>query len=164
VGSLGNLAVEYLVIKEGVKLQHIPYKGRSQAVADLIAGHVKIGSLTVTTSVPHIRSGTLIPLAISSKKRVSEFPDVPTFDELGYKELTTTTWWSFSGPAKLPDVMVQRLNREIIAALDTPQVRKRLDAEVIETEAMTPAEFTRFVQSEITKWQPIARDATKASK
>jgi tripartite-type tricarboxylate transporter receptor subunit TctC len=164
VGSLGNLAVEYLVIKEHVKLQHIPYKGGSQAVADLVAGHVKIGSLTVTTSVPHIRSGTLIPLAISSKKRVPEFPDVPTFDELGYKELTTTTWWSFSGPAKLPNDIVHRLNHDIVAALDSSEVRKRLDAEVIETEPMSPAEFTRFVEREITKWQPIARAASKGKK
>jgi tripartite-type tricarboxylate transporter receptor subunit TctC len=163
VGSLGNLAMEYLARKEQAKFQHIPYKGGSQAISDLVGGHVKIGSLSVTTSEPHIKSGVLIPLAISSKKRIAQYPDLPTFQELGYDELTTTTWWSFSGPAKLPAAIIERLNGEITAALETPDIRKRLDVETIETEKMSPAEFSRFLESEIKKWAPVAKEAMKGA-
>jgi tripartite-type tricarboxylate transporter receptor subunit TctC len=158
-GTLGNLVAEYWARKENVKLDHIPYKGASQAVTDLIAGHVKVGSMTFTTASAHIRSKAVVPIAVSSANRLAEFPDVPTFKELGYPDLVATTWFSFSGPAKLPNDLVQKLNQSIISALDTPQVRKRLEFDAMETEKKSPEEFTRFVEAEIAKWGPIAKDA-----
>jgi tripartite-type tricarboxylate transporter receptor subunit TctC len=159
VGSLGHMVGEYLARKDGVRLEHVPYKGGVQAVTDLIAGHVKVGAMTWTTTSPHIRAGTLAALAVSARERLPQYPDVPTLKELGYDELVTTTWWSFSGPAKLPSELVQRLNQEIDKALDNPQVRRRLEQEAIITEKMSPAQFTRFVESEIAKWGPLARAA-----
>src|SRR4029079_14655164 len=95
-----------------VSLEHTPYKGGVQAVPDLIAGHVKVGAMTWTTTRAHIRAGTLAALAVSSARRFADDPGLPTLQELGYGELVTTTWCSFSGPAKLPPDMVQRLNQE----------------------------------------------------
>ena len=114
VGSLGHLVGEYLARKENVALEHVPYKGGVQAVTDLIAGHVKVGVMTWTTSSPHIRSGKLTALAVSSARRLPQLPDLPTLKELGYADLVTTTWWAFSGPAKLPgDIVSGSIARSI---------------------------------------------------
>lgn len=162
VGSLGHMVGEYLARKDAIRLEHIPYKGGVQAVTDLIAGHVKVGAMTWTTTRPHIRAGTLTALAVSSARRFADDPGLPTLRELGYGELVTTTWWSFSGPAKLPPDMVQRLNQEINKALDAPDVRRKLEQEAIVTEKMSPAQFTRFVETEIGKWGPLAKAAIGA--
>jgi tripartite-type tricarboxylate transporter receptor subunit TctC len=115
--------------------------------------------MTLTTSSPHIRAGTLVALAVSAGARLAPYPDLPTLKELGYDELVTTTWWSFSGPAKLPADLVQRLNAEVNKAIDTAEARRRLEQEAIVSEKMSPAQFTRFVESEIAKWGPLARAA-----
>ncbi len=159
VGSLGNLLAEAWAKDEKIRLSHIPYKGGAQAVTDLVAGHVKVGSQTFATASPQIRAGTLIPLAVSSPARMPEFPNVPTFKELGRPELTTTTWWAFSGPAGLPRDIVLTLNRDVNKALDVPGVRHKLDQEAIVTEKMSPEEFTAFVESEVKKWGPVAKAA-----
>ncbi len=160
VGSLGHLVGEYLTRKENVRLEHVPYKGGAQAVTDLIAGHVKVGMMTWTTSVPHIRAGKLNALAVSSAVRSPRLPELPTLKELGHGDLVTNTWWAFSGPTRLPNDIVERLNREINRALATDRMRQKLEQEEIETEPMTSEQFTRFVESEIAKWAPIARAAT----
>jgi len=157
-GTLGNLVAEYWGRREGIRLEHIPYKGAAQAVTDLVAGHVKLGSMTWTTAHAQIRAKNVIPIAVSSARRIPDFPDVPTFKELGYDDLVATTWFSFSGPADIPKEIVNKANQEIIAALDTPEVRKKLDQEAMETEKMSPEAFTRFVESEIARWGPIAKE------
>ena len=162
VGSLGHMVGEYLARKDDIRLEHIPYKGGVQAVTDLIAGHVKVGAMTWTTTRAHIRAGTLNALALSSARRFADDPDLPTLQELGYGELVTTTWWSFSGPAKLAPDIVRRLNQEINKVLDAPDVRRKLEQEAIVTEKMSPAQFTRFVENEIGKWGPLAKAAIGA--
>jgi len=156
-GTLGNLVAEYWGRKETIRLEHIPYKGAAQAITDLIAGHVKVGSMTWTTAHAQIRAGSVVPLAVSSAKRLPDFPNVPTFKELGYDDLVATTWFSVSGPADLPKSIVDRLNQEIIKALDHPDVRRKLDQEAMETEKMSPEAFTAFVEQEIGRWGPIAK-------
>jgi tripartite-type tricarboxylate transporter receptor subunit TctC len=162
-GTLGNLVAEYFARKEGLKFDHIPYKGAAQAVTDLIGGHVKLGSMTWTTAHAHIRAGTVVPLAVSSSKRLADFPDVPTFKELGYDDLVAVTWFSLSAPANMPADIVQKMNEETIKALDTAEVRRRLEQESMETERMSPDEFTKFVESENKKWGPIAKSVITTS-
>ena len=163
VGSLGNLVAEVWAAGENIRLAHIPYKGGAQAVTDLIAGHVKLGSMTWTTASAHIRAGTVVPLVVTSSRRMPEFPEVPTFKEMGRADLTTTTWWAFSGPAKLPPEIVQKVNHEIVKALDLANIRQKLDQEAIVTEQMSPEEFTAFVESEVKKWGPVAKIALAGS-
>jgi tripartite-type tricarboxylate transporter receptor subunit TctC len=162
VGSLGHLVGEYLARKDGVRLEHVPYKGGVQAVTDLVAGHVKVGAMTWTTTSPHIRSGTLTALGVSSSQRLRQYPDLPTLKELGYNDLVTTTWWAFSGPAKLPANVVERLNREINTVFERGEVRAKLERDAIETEVMSSGQFTRFVTDEIGKWGPLAKAALGA--
>jgi tripartite-type tricarboxylate transporter receptor subunit TctC len=160
-GTIGHLVAELLARQEGLKLTHVSYKGAGQAMTDLVAGHVKLGSVTWTAAVAQIRAGTVLPLAVSSARPMPEFPAVPTMNALGHPDLVATTWFGFSGPVGLPQNIVSRLNAEIVAALDRPAVRSRLEREGIETEKMSPDEFTRFVASEIAKWTPIAKAAVE---
>jgi tripartite-type tricarboxylate transporter receptor subunit TctC len=157
IGAVGNMVAEYVAAKENVKLVHVAYRGGGAAIKDLVAGHVKVGSMTISTTQPHIAAGTLKALAISSEKRLPEFPDLPTLVELGYPELVTTTWYSISGPAGLPRDVVDRLNAAVNKAMSEPDVNKNLEKGFVQTKAMTPDEFTRFMQNEVNKWAPVAR-------
>ena len=162
-GTVGHLVPELLAQKENLKLTHVTYKGAGQAMTDLVAGHVKIGSVTWSSALGQIRAGTVLPLAVSSARPMQEFPAVPTMTALGYPDLVATTWFGFSGPAGLPRDIVVRLNAAIVGALDTPAVRKRLATEGIETETMSPDEFARFIASEIARWTPIAKSVVDSN-
>jgi tripartite-type tricarboxylate transporter receptor subunit TctC len=157
VGSHGQLVSEYFAQAAGIKLQHVPHKGAAPAMMDLIAGTVKVGTMTWTTAIGQIRGGQVIPLAVSSNARLAEFPDLPTFKELGYPDLVTTTWYALSGPAGLPKEIVQKLNAGVARLLVLPEVRKRIDRDAIETRPMTSEEITAYMASEIEKWAPVAR-------
>jgi tripartite-type tricarboxylate transporter receptor subunit TctC len=160
-GTLGNLVAEYWSGKENAQLEHIPYKGASQALNDLIGGHVKLGSMTFTTAAPQIRAGNVVPLAVSSANRLKEFPDLPTFKELGYPDLVATTWFSLSGPKGMPADVVAKINAAVEKAKDSPEVQKRLALEAMETEKMSPAEFTKFTGEELAKWGAVAKATFK---
>ena len=161
LGSGGNSVAEYFASKAGVKLVHVPHRGGGTAMGDLIAGHTKMGSLTWATAREQVRSGTVVPIAISSEKRLPDFPDIPTLKELGYPDIVSTTWLALSGPAGLPQDITERLNREVNKALDNPRVRKHLEQDAFEIKAMTPAEVTQLFQAEIDKWVPAIRQALK---
>ena len=156
-GTLGNLMAEYWAEKEGIKLTHVAYRGAGQAMSDLVGGHVAIGWLTWTAARGQMRAGAVIPLAVSSSRRMPEFPDVPTLKELGYPELAITTWFAFAAPAGTSEAIVQKINEEIGHALGSPAVSKRLSDEGFEIERMSPPALTVFVQDQITKWGPLAK-------
>lgn len=156
-GTLGHLMVEQFASEAGIKVQHIPHKGSAQAMMDVIAGNVMFGSMTWSSAVGQIRAGKVIPIAVSSKRRVAEYPDIPTLSELGYSDLVANTWFALSGPAGLPDEIVAKLNHAVIQALDMPDSRARLDQDAIEREPMTPDQMTAFMASEINRWGPIAK-------
>jgi tripartite-type tricarboxylate transporter receptor subunit TctC len=160
-GTLGNLVAEFWADKEKIKLDHIPYKGASQALNDLIGGHVKLGSMTFTTASSQIRAGNVVPLAVSSANRLKEFPDLPTFKELGYPDMVATTWFSMSGPKGLPADIVQKVNAAVDKAKDSADVQKRMALEGMETEKMSPEDFTKFVGAELGKWGPVAKTTFK---
>ena len=157
IGSVGNMVAEYVAEKEKVRLEHVTYRGGGSAIVDLVAGHLKVGSMTLSTTRQHILAGKIKPLAVSSAQRLAEFPDLPTLVELGYRDLVVTTWYSLAGPAGLPRDIVDRLNAAVNKAMDVPEVRKHLENEMVQTRAMTPAEATEFMQSEVNKWAPVAR-------
>jgi tripartite-type tricarboxylate transporter receptor subunit TctC len=163
VGSVGNLIAEYLATKENIKLVHVAYKGGSGALLDLVAGHVKVGLMSYSTAAEHIRAGALVPIAVSSEKRLPDFPEVPTLKELGYPDLVATTWWSFSAPAGLPREIADKVNREINKSFTLPQVVKQMKQDAVETKAMTPAEVTQYMQSEIDKWVPFVKKMNMAA-
>jgi tripartite-type tricarboxylate transporter receptor subunit TctC len=157
LGTLGHLLVEEFAHEAGVKMQHIPHKGSAQAMLDLLAGNVLFGTMTWSSAIGQIRAGKVIPIAVSSRHRVAEYPDVPTLAESGYPDLVANTWYAISGPAGVPDEIVGKLNRAVADVLVLPEVKKRLDDDAIEREPMTPAQVTAFFASEIARWGPIAK-------
>jgi tripartite-type tricarboxylate transporter receptor subunit TctC len=157
VGSHGHLVSEAFAQMARIQLDHVPYKGASLAMMDLIAGNVKVGTMTWTTAIGQIRAGQVIPLAVSSNTRLAEFPDLPTFKELGYPELVTLTWYALAGPAGLPSDIVLKLNGAMARMLELPEVRRKFARDAIEAKAMTPEEITRYMLSETDKWAPIAK-------
>jgi tripartite-type tricarboxylate transporter receptor subunit TctC len=134
-----------------------PYKGANPAMLDLISGRIKLASVTWTTALAHIRAGEVRAVAVTAKKRLPGFADVPTFAELGYPDLVATTWFALSGPPGLPRDIVDRLNGEVHNILDRPQVRAKLEQDGIEAERMDPATFAAFVREENARWAPLAR-------
>jgi len=156
-GTQGQLVADLFKQHAGIEMVHVPYKGASAAVADLIAGHIQAVSTTLTTASGQIRSGRAIGLAISAETRLPEFPDVPTFAEMGYPDIVATVWFSLSGPANLPPEIVQRLNTEVNRALQLPDVRERLKTEGIVPTTMDAKAFTAFVAAEVKRWAPIVK-------
>src|SRR5215831_6360860 len=157
VGTLGHLLMESFAQKAGIKVQQIMTKGASQAMLDLIAGNVNVGTMTWTSALTQLRAGKVFPIAVTSRARLAEFPDLPTFKELGYDDLTAVSWFALSGPAGLPKDLTERLNAAVAAMLDLPEVKKRLERDAIETQVMSPEQFTRFVAGEIERWAPAAK-------
>jgi len=155
VGTVGNWVAEYLAAKTHIRLVHVAYKGGANAVLDLIAGQVEVGMLTYSSVSEHIRAGSLVPLVVTASARLPQMPEVPTFRELAYPELVATTWFALSGPAGLPPDIVTRLNREVVTAMDRPPMRRQIEQDAVEVNAMSPAEVTQYFQSEIDKWQPM---------
>ena len=156
-GTQGQLVAEVFKQRAGIDIQHVPYKGASGAISDLIAGHIPAVSTTLTTAATQIRAGRARGLAISAPSRLPEFPDIPTFGEMGYPDMVATVWFSLSGPAKLPADIVERLNTEVNRALELPDVRERLKPEGIIPSPMSAREFSAFVADEVRKWGPVVR-------
>jgi tripartite-type tricarboxylate transporter receptor subunit TctC len=157
LGTVGHLVPELLARRQHLKFTHVSYKGAGQAMTDLVAGHVKMGSVTWSSAVAQIRAGTVLPLAVSSTRPMPEFPAVPTMTVLGHGDLVAVTWFGLSGPAGVPKDIIASLNAAVVTALDAPAVREKLAAEGIETEKMSPNEFTAFIGNEIAKWAPLAK-------
>jgi tripartite-type tricarboxylate transporter receptor subunit TctC len=156
-GSHGHLVGEVFKQLAGIDMTHIPYKGGGPSVADLIAGHVPAASTTLSSAATQIRAGKARGLAISSAARLPDHPDIPTFREMGYPDLVATIWFGLSGPAGLPQDIVQRLNAEVRRILQLPDVRERLRPEGIEPGNLDAQQYTAFVAAELKRWVPILR-------
>jgi len=155
IGTTGNVLMEYFKVTSGLPVTHVGYRGGSGALADLISGHVQVGVISLPTAFPHIRTQKLIPIAISSAVRSPDLPKVPTFKELGYPGLVTTTWFSLSGPAGLPQYITDKANRAVIELLQTKKFQDMLARERVQVEPMTPAQITMFIGAERDKWSPV---------
>lgn len=154
-GTVAHLASELFQRTAGIKLTHVPYKGSAQAITDLISGQVQLFMASVPTLQGHIKNGRVRPLAVTSLKRVSDFPQVPTIAESGYKNFEAVTWFGFVAPAATPKDIVMRLNAEINKALKTPDVKQKLIDQGADVVGGTPAQFGTLIQTEIARWAPV---------
>lgn len=158
VGSSGHLVAELLAKEAGIKIEHVPYRGGSQSLTDLLGGHIAFASQTLPSTSAQIKSGALTAFAHSGKERLAEFPAVPTLKEQGY-DIVSTTWYSLSGPAGLPDHIVQKVNREISAGMARPEFRERLLQAGFLNEPMSVAQFRAFIDAETARWKPVVEAA-----
>jgi tripartite-type tricarboxylate transporter receptor subunit TctC len=140
---------------------HISYKGAAPAIADLVAGQLPATFTTFTSANAHIQAGKIKALALTAEARLPDYPSLPTFAELGYPALTAMTWFSLSGPPGLPATIVEKLNAEVRRGLKTPNARKILAQEAIETRDWDAATFTAYLRSEVDRWQPLALAASR---
>jgi tripartite-type tricarboxylate transporter receptor subunit TctC len=159
LGGNGHLMTEFFGQRANVKVEHVPYKGASQGLTDLIGGHIAFSSQTVSSASSYMRSGTLTALAHTADARLSDYADLPTLKELGFPELVATTWFSISAPAKLPHDIAEKINRAIAAAMSNPDVQQRLRRDGLLAQPMTMAEFGRFIAFETTRWKPVIERA-----
>lgn len=157
LGSGGALVGEMFQKLAGFHMTHVPYKGANQALADIMGHQLPVGSLTLATTGEQIHGGLMRALAVTTRRRVADYPDLPTFAELGYPDLTSTAWFSLSGPAGLPAELVQRINAAVVKGFQEPDVQARLTHDAIEFEPYSPADFVDFIKAETTRWGPVAR-------
>jgi len=158
-GSTGHLTAVLLALTTNISLQHIPYKGTSPAVTALLGGDVAMSFAPPTLFLPHVRSGRLRALGITSATPSSQAPDVPTIDSAGVPGFVAGVWYGFLGPAKMPRPIVERLNAEIGAVLKDPDVVAVLSKQSIEPLTSTPDEFARFIASEVDKWARVVKES-----
>lgn len=156
-GTQGHLVAEIFKRSAAIDIRHVPYKGASIAVVDVVAGHIHAISTTLSTASAQIRAGRLRGLAVSSAERLAGYREIPTFREAGYKDLVATVWFGISGPAGMPADVVNRLNTEVRRIVQLPDVRERFRSEGIEPAPPDAKSFTSFVSAEIERWTPVVR-------
>jgi tripartite-type tricarboxylate transporter receptor subunit TctC len=158
LGSMGHLVAVNFVNLSGIKAEHVPYKGASQGLADLVGGHIFWSSQTVSSTASYVRAKTLNALAVSTPQRLPDWPDVPTFKEQGY-DLQASIWFSISGPPSMPKALVKKINEEIIRGMQKPEVAARMRRDGLITEAMTPEQLASFIDKEAKAWAPVVEAA-----
>jgi tripartite-type tricarboxylate transporter receptor subunit TctC len=158
-GSGSHLAGELFNTMTGVKLTHIPYKGSGLAITELIGGQVQLMFAGIVPIDPHVKSGRVRSIAVSSAKRSVAIPQVPTIAESGLPGFEVVGWYGVLAPARTPHPIVVRLHNELVKILQTQDIRDRLLSEGAEPVGNTPAEFTAFIKTDIGRWAKVIKAA-----
>ena len=156
-GTTGHLGGELFKIMTGTQIVHVPYKGSAQCVTDLVSGQIQLIFDNLTSIAPHVRSGKVRGLGVSSPRRSLIFPDIPTIAEAGVPGYETNSWGGMVVPARTPRAIVLKLNAEINKALQSPELRARYAAIEAEPTGGTPEQFAAFVKTEAVKWADVVR-------
>ena len=159
VGTMNHLAIELFNHTAGVELLHVPYKGGGPALNDLLGGQVSLAFEQMNSSMGFIKDGRLTPLAVSSRKRSSALPNVPTLDELGLQGYEAATFVGVLAPARTPKAVIDKLNAAVRRTMESPEVLARLRDLGAEPAASSPEEFGALVRSELDKWRGLATRA-----
>ena len=158
-GSIMHVASEYFLDSAKIKVLHVPYKGTGPAVQDTIGGQVQLVFGAVPVTLPHVKSGRLRALAVTTSKRLAAAPDLPTVEEAGYPGYEVTNWHGLLGPKGLPRDIVERLNREIGEVVKSDEMKKNLTAEGLEPAGGSPERFGQILKSEMTRWAKVVKQA-----
>ncbi|MEA2907224.1 MAG: hypothetical protein QOI12_4611 [Alphaproteobacteria bacterium] len=160
LGTIAHLSLEQLRRKAGVmNIAHVPYRGGGPLSIDLLGNHVSSAFLATASAIEQVRAGSLIALAVTSSERIANLKEVPTFAELGYPDVESTTWGWLSGPPNMPAEIVTRLSTEVRKLVRTPEMQQRFAAESMLTRDLDPAALTAFLASELKRWTALVEDA-----
>jgi len=159
LGSTQHLALEMFKLSAKVDIIHVPYKGSGQAILDLVGGNVSMNFDVMPPVIEHIRQGRLRALAVTTLKRSSQLPDIPTMSESGLKGFEMSNWYAVFGPANTPRDIVAKLNADFNRALQDPAVRKRLTDAGTEVGGATPEWLDGYVRTEVVKYAKLVKDA-----
>ena len=158
-GSLPHLAGELLKLVAKIDVVHVPYRGAAPAINDLLGQQVQMTFLDLPAILPHIRSGTLKPIALGTTARAPTAPEVPTTVEVGMPELMIENWYGMIAPAGTPPAVIAELNRITTTALADPAVKAKLADQGLTTVGDTPEQFRAFIAGETAKWAKVIKDA-----
>lgn len=158
-GTSQHMSGELFKLQGKVFAVHIPYRGSAPAIQDVIGGQVSMGFDTIVVAAPHIKSGTVRALAVTSAQRVKGFDTIPTMAESGLPGFDVASWQGIHAPANTPPALVSRLSSEVAKILEMPDVKERLDGLGLVPSGMSPAQFAAFNRSEITKWANVVKTA-----
>jgi tripartite-type tricarboxylate transporter receptor subunit TctC len=159
VGAANHLVAELFASKAGLKMTHVPYRGTALAVGDLVSGQLNVVFGDPISVLPHIRSGKLRALAVTSLERSPVAPEVPTVAESGYPGFEALAWHGILAPAKTPPAVIKKLNAEIVKALADPATKELLEKQAMQTVGNTPEAFAAFIQKDIATWKAVAAAA-----
>jgi tripartite-type tricarboxylate transporter receptor subunit TctC len=159
IGGTGHLAVELFNLQAGTKITHVPYKGGGPAMIDLLAGNIQLIFATAASSISHINSGKARALAVTTSKRSALVPDVPTVSEAGLKGFEANNWNAFLVAAGTPRPIINRLNKELSAALLAPDIKEFLFKQGLDSAPGTPEALAKYMRSEYAKWAKVIKAA-----
>jgi tripartite-type tricarboxylate transporter receptor subunit TctC len=159
IGTAAHLAAVLFAQRAGLHLTHVPYKGGSPAMYELVGGQVSIMFGSLTTAHHHLRSGRVRALAVTSIKRASAAPQVPTMQEAGIRDYEAVAWFALFAPAQTPGTVINKINAEVVAMLTRRGIRERLTGQGAEVSPSTPGELNDRVRAEIGKWRDVIRAA-----
>ncbi len=157
VGNITHLAGELFNLMAGTALVHVPYKGGGPAVTDLVAGRISVYFATVALAAPHIRAGRLTAIGVTTGKRISTFPHLPTIAESGLPGYEVAGWYGLLAPARTPAPIINQLGVEVRKAVQTPESRDKLSALGVEAVGSTPAELERLIKADVAKWAKVIK-------
>ena len=157
-GSSQHMSGEMFKLLAGADLTHVPYKGSAPAIQDVIGGQVPLSFETVTVALPHLQSGKVRALAVTSAQRSPALPNTPTLQEAGVAGFDVSSWQALYAPGGTPAAIVQRLNSEVEKVIALPEVKARFEALGLQHQPNTPAEFSAFGKSELAKWAKVVKD------
>ena len=158
-GGTPHIAGELLRQRTGANLVHVPYKGGGQALTDVLGGNIPLVYTAIASAIPHVKSGKLLPIAVSSSKRASSMPDVATFIENGVADFEASSWVGLLAPAKTPRAIIARLNTELTAVLNDPEVKERLNGMGITASPGTAESFGAELSRDLAKYGPVVKAA-----
>lgn len=157
-GGIGHLQTELFKMAAGIQMTHIPYKGAGPALNDVVAGQVLIIFDNLPSAIPHIKSGKLIPIAMAAPERLKDFPDVPTFKELGMDQVNRPAYYGILGPKGLPKEVVDKVNAAVKATLADPDVKKKIEDTGSLILANSPAEFQKQIEEEFATYKKVVTE------
>ena len=158
-GSVTHLSIELLKARTGVDMVHVPYKGIAQMMTDVLGNQIPLASPAAATALPHVKSGKLKALAITSAKRSSQFPDVPTVAEAGIREYDVSAWNGLLAPVGAPDELVTKIYADVGRVVRAKDFIELLQKQAMEVDVLGPAEFGAFLSAELDKWSKLVKDS-----
>ncbi len=157
IGTLNHLLMEQFKFDSGVKSMMVPYRSIGQAFTDSMSGQIQVIFPGLSAAMPHIRSGAFKPLAVTGEQRSPLLPNVPTFKESSFNGFDGLTWYGLVGPAKLPDAIVQKINKAVNTSLERPEVKRFFAEQALKPMPMTPKQFENYITQEVDHWSKIAK-------
>jgi tripartite-type tricarboxylate transporter receptor subunit TctC len=158
-GSVTHLVFELLKTKTTIEMTHVPYKGIAQMMTDILGNQIPLGAPAAASALPQLKSGKLKVLAVTSAKRSTQLPDVPTVTEAGIPDFDVSAWNGLVAPARTPDDVVAKVYADVAKIAQTREFVEAMQKAGLETDLMTPAEFRTFIGAELAKWSKLVKDS-----